>query len=469
MKRMKKLFALLLAVVMMMGLSLTAFAADINIGDAVDGQTYNAYKLFDVTTSTSNDKTNYSYSLAASETGLKSLLEDAGLTFTAAADGSRYYVASGLEDEVAAARLAEYLNEHLSSLGTPDGTATGADGVAKITDLDAGYYFVTTTTGSLCILNTTGATDIEEKNEVPTVDKKVTDSDPNSAEIGDTVNYQITITAQPGAENYVLHDKMSEGLTLTADSIEVTVNGEALEDTFYEIKTTELSDGCDFEITFNQTYLDTITSKTEIIITYSAVLNEKAQVGTDPNTNEAILNYGENNDVTSEPGTTNTYTYDFGLAKIDKEERQPLTGAEFELYDTEIGGEAIPVVALGNGNYRVATDAEIATPGMTTTVIAVNGEGKATISGLAGKSYWLEETKAPDGYNMLTERRAVTFASNADPAKADFADITVENQAGSLLPSTGGMGTTLIYIAGAVLVIGAGVLLVVRRRMNAER
>ena len=304
---------------------------------------------------------------------------------------------------------------------------------------------------------------------MPTVDKKVTDSDPNSAEIGDTVNYQITITAQPGAENYVLHDKMSEGLTLTADSIEVTVNGEALEDTFYEIKTTELSDGCDFEITFNQTYLDTITSKTEIIITYSAVLNEKAQVGTDPNTNEAILNYGENNDVTSEPGTTNTYTYDFGLAKIDKEERQPLTGAEFELYDTEIGGEAIPVVALGNGNYRVATDAEIATPGMTTTVIAVNGEGKATISGLAGKSYWLEETKAPDGYNMLTERRAVTFASNADPAKADFADITVENQAGSLLPSTGGMGTTLIYIAGAVLVIGAGVLLVVRRRMNAEQ
>ena len=167
MKKTKKLFALLLAVVMMMAMSVTTFAANINIKNAVEGQTYNAYKLFDVTTSTSaSGETNYSYYLDASETGLKSLLEDAGLTFTAAADGSRYYVASGLENETDAAELAQYLNENLASLGDYDGTATGsASGTAAITDLDKGYYFVTTTTGSLCILNTTDATDIVEKTE----------------------------------------------------------------------------------------------------------------------------------------------------------------------------------------------------------------------------------------------------------------------------------------------------------------
>ena len=469
MKKTKKLFALLLAVVMMMGLSLTTFAAEINIGNAVEGQTYNAYKLFDVTTSVSGDKTNYSYYLQASETDLKTLLEGAGLKFTAAADGSRYYVTEGLDDETDAAALAKYLNSHLDSLDDPAGTTTGtASGTATINGLDEGYYFVTTTTGSLCILNTTGAADIKEKNEEPTVVKEVTDSDPNSAEIGDAVNYKITITAQPGAENYVLHDEMSDGLTLNAESIDVQVNGEDLNSEYYTIRTVEFSDDCDFEIEFNQTYLNTITSKTEIVITYSAVLNDKAQVGTNPNTNEAILNYGEKNNVTSEPGKTNTYTYDFSLTKIDKESRQMLKDAEFALYAQETGGEKIPVIKISDGQYRVATDTEIQNK-EATTVIAVSDNGTATVSGLAGKTYWLEETKAPDGYNMLTERRAVTFNTNADPAIADFTNIIVENQAGSLLPSTGGMGTTLIYIAGAVLVIGAGILLVVRRRMNAEQ
>ena len=97
----------------------------------------------------------------------------------------------------------------------------------------------------------------------------------------------------------------------------------------------------------------------------------------------------------------------------------------------------------------------------------MNSEGKATVDGLAGKNYWLEETKAPNGYNMLTERQVVTFNDNDTPATDDFAAVTVENHAGSELPSTGGMGTTVIYIVGGVLVAGAAVLLVTRRRMHA--
>ena len=151
----KKLFSLALTLVMALSLAVPAMAADINVGNAVNGQTYKAYKLFDVTQSGEN----YSYSLASTETALKTLLEEAGLAFRSSADGSRYYVTDGLDSTADAANLAAYLNENVGSLGDPDGTAVAAEGAANITNLDAGYYFVTTSVGSLCILNTTGAVD----------------------------------------------------------------------------------------------------------------------------------------------------------------------------------------------------------------------------------------------------------------------------------------------------------------------
>ena len=465
-KTTKKLFAFLLAAIMLMAMSATAFAAELNIGNSVEGQTYNAYKLFDVTTSTSQvgdeTKTNYSYTLASTETGLISLLQGAGLTLTPSADGSVYMVTAGLETDEDARDLAAYLNQNVDELGEADGSATGNDGTVTITDLDAGYYFVTTTTGSLCILNTTGAVNIEEKNEAPSVDKEVTDADPDTAEVGDTVNYEITITAQPGAENYVLHDEMSEGLTLNKH-IEVKVGENSLtEDTDYSI-TYGAEDGCDFEISFTKSYLDSIKAATEITITYSAVLNENAATEEiNPETNEAILKYGEKNNVETIPAETKTYTYSFDFLKTD-EENTPLTGAEFELYDVAEDGDPISLVEIQKGVYRLATDGDKTV----TTTIAVDNDGEATIMGLAGKTYWLQETKAPDGYNKLTTRQEVTFIEEEDPASGSFVDVTVVNEAGALLPSTGGMGTTVIYIIGAVLVIGAGIVLVVRRRTNA--
>ena len=459
----KKLVALLLAVVMTIAMSATAFAAEITINDAVNGQTYSAYKLFDVTTS--GEGTNYSYSLSAGEADLRDLLEHAGLTFVLSADGSRYYVSSGLKDETDAANLAKYLHDNVTDLGDPDQTATGADGTAVLSDLAAGYYFVTTTTGSLCILNTTDAIGIEEKNEEPKIEKEVTADDPDTAQIGDMIPYQITITAQPGAENYVLHDEMSDGLSLDVDSIEVQVGGTDLPAGNYTLKTADLADDCDFEISFTKEYLDSITSPTVIVVTYEAMLNENAVVGIDPNTNKAILKYGENNDLETTPDeTTVTYTYDFTLEKIDGTDKQRLDGAEFKLYDAAVGGKKISFVYDdANNTYRVAKPGE---ENATDTIVV----GSATISGLAGKDYWLEETKAPDGYNMLTDRVQVTFNEVTDNfAASDFEDRKIENQAGTLLPSTGGMGTTVIYVVGAALVIGAGIVLVVRRRMNADR
>lgn len=449
-----------------------ALAAEINISNAVENQTYSAYKIFDVTTSTSGDKTNYAYTLDANETTLKQLLEEDGFKFTSAGDGSVYVLANAddmLADEMDAANLAEFLNKNIERLGAADQTAIGtADKTATITGLDDGYYFVDTTAGTLCILNTTDVAGIEEKNDTPSVEKTVTNTDPNSAQVGDTVGFEITIHAMPGAENYVLHDVMSDGLTLTKGSIDVKVGETALNegedyDYFVTYPTGDSSDGCDFEIHFTKAYLDTITEDTDITVTYSAVLNENAVDGVNPETNEATLKYGEKNDVTSTPATTKTYTYDFDLTKTD-ENKQPLTGAEFSLYSQGEGGDAIKLVDLGNGSYRVATSSDQ----VTTTKIKVNTNGEATVDGLAGKDYWLEETKAPDGYNMLTARKMVDFKENVDPAQAHFEKTTVENKAGSLLPSTGGMGTTALYAVGAVLVVGAGVTLVVRRRAHHE-
>ncbi len=492
MKVTKKLLAFLMALVMVMGLGLTASAANITINNAADGETYTAYKLFDV--STNENGTSYSYYIENTE-GNKALIqlldETIGLNLTLSADGTRYNVnTQGTEDTavfqadnnatMTAADLAVKLAENETTLAsaTSSKSAVADNKVATITDLDDGYYFINTTMGSLCILNTTDQ-NIMEKNEAPEVEKDVTTpTDNDTVQIGDTVDFTITVTAKKGAEGYVLHDQMSDGLTLIENSIAVKVGEDALTvGTDYTVNTNpeENADdpNCVFEITFKEEYLNAITEDTVITVTYQAVVNEKAVVGTDPITNKAILDYGDNSHVDTDEGKTEIYTYDFVLTKTDSsEDPQILTGAEFKLYSSEEGEDAIQFVYdEDNATYRVATAEEISSGDISTTdTIKV---GTATITGLAGKSYWLEETKAPDGYHKLEDRVEVRFVTQNDEgesltlAQSNLEDTAVKNEAGALLPSTGGMGTTVIYIIGAVLVIGAGIILVVRRRRNA--
>ena len=463
----KSVLGAALGLTLAFGVATPALAATINVTDAAEGESYSAYKLFDVTTSTTaGGATTYAYSIAA-DSELIDVLVDAGLTFTYSADGTVAYVATGLATEDDAKALAAYLDDHVAELGSAVETIKAdASGAVTFDELDAGYYFVDTTLGSLCILDTTTDTvDIAEKNEVPVVEKEVKAegsegeaSDENTVSIGDVLDYTITITAQPGAESYVLHDELSDGLTLSADSI--VVDGlTAGED--YTL-TTGPEDGCAFDIAFSKDYLDAITEPTAITVTYKATVNENAVIGWDSNTNKAILDYGDNGHTT--PTVTKTYVYDFDITKVD-ENGNALSGAEFSLYEFEEGGDAIALVDEGNGVYRVAT----ADDEGTTTAIAVNEEGKATVKGLEGKSFWLEETKAPAGYNKLADRVEVVFNNeDGDFATADFANARVENKAGSELPSTGGMGTTALYIVGGALVAATGITLVVRRRMNNE-
>ena len=269
---------------------------------------------------------------------------------------------------------------------------------------------------------------------------------------------------------------MSDGLTLNVQSIKVQVNNQDLAKANYTVSTTGLTDNCDFEITFAQPYLDTITANTDIIVTYSAVLNENAEIYMVPNTNKTKLNYGDDSGYDTTWKETKTYSFSFDIVKTDSDNKL-LDGAEFELYNAKTGGNKIPLVKENDGIYRVATKAEAETSGFVSAVIQA-ANGQATVKGFDDNtSYWLEETKAPDGYNKLADRVEVKFEEKVNISTSmtggtwenGDGGVHIVNNTGSLLPGTGGMGTTILYMAGGVLVIAAGALLIFRRRMHTDR
>lgn len=192
--------------------------------------------------------------------------------------------------------------------------------------------------------------------------------------------------------------------------------------------------------------------------TYSATVTKEA---TDNASNAAKVKY---NSKELNGGSTDTETYYFDLVK-DNDKDEVLEGAEFKLYDAETSGNEIPVVKVSDGVYRVAVTGE--------TGVAIEA-GTARIQGLDGtKTYYLEEIKAPAGYNILTSRVAVQMESADHPATVEnnkyvSGGVEVVNRRGAELPSTGGIGTTIFYVIGAILVIGAGILLVTRRRMSSK-
>lgn len=354
-----------------------------------------------------------------------------------------------------------------------DGEATASSDTVTINNLKLGYYLVDTSLGSLCALDTTNPNvTMEEKNEAPTIEKKVQEDstsawgDQNDADIGQTVNFKTTVHAKKGAQNYVVHDQMEAGLTLDETSIKI----EGVDTGNYTVVTEGLSDGCTFEIKFEQSYLDTITADTDIVITYSAVLNKDAKISTDSNNNKTKLDYGDNS--STEWDETKTYTFKFDIIKTDSN-KKVLNGAKFELYDDKTGGNKIALVKESEGNYRVATATEKAADGFTSAVIEA---GKVTVKGLDGNTtYYLEEIEAPAGYNKLAGRVAVEIKQEnlsttmtGDTWAEGNGGVQITNNSGTELPSTGGIGTTIFYVLGSALVLAAVVLLVTKKRMSAE-
>lgn len=460
-KTFKKLFAALLAAALVLAMAVPAFAetnatkGSIKIDHTVSGETYTIYRMFKLDSYNAESNT-YSYTV-----------EPAWETFFSTGAGSSYIDLDSNghptwktgADAAAFAKAALTWAADKKISGTKE-TATGD--TVTFSSLDLGYYLVDSSLGALCGLNTTNPdATIKEKNEKPEIKKEVQTSagdwsSENNAKIGDTVEYKVEIKVADGAQKYTVTDTMSKGLTFNNSSLKVTANDAVTTD--YTLTST--TNG--FTLVLPETYVSTLTKGTTIIVTYNATLNKDAVIDGDGNANEVKLSYGNHQNTV--PSKVTTKSYQFDLVKVDGTTNKLLDGAEFELAD---GETKLSFVKDTAGNYRVATAGE---DGATTT-ITVKG-GKVNIYGLAGKTYTLTETKAPDGYNKLVTPETVNLTEGSKAHATFDADVykdggvVVKNNAGTVLPSTGGMGTTLFYVIGGGLMVAAVVLLVTKKRME---
>ncbi len=481
MKRMKKYVSLLLTVLMVLALGMTAFAANttgsITIRDALKGETYSAYRIFDLE-SYDKDKELYSYVLSEKWSGFENE-EGIAHYFTIDADGYIVWNAAtenDAQDVKAFAGIAmSYAKaNNIDADRTAEADESWFNGTevvkAAFENLPLGYYLLDSSLGTLCSLDTMNPTaTIREKNVVPTIAKEVeedstgTFGESNDADITQTVNYKSTITVQAGTENYVLHDKMDAGLTF-AGTVKVSYDGEEIANPEgkYELVVGP-TDGDTFDIVFEDDYIQTLVAGKNIVVEYSATLNAKAAVGKAAgNKNSTQITYGNASESTWDETTTYTWKFDvFKYTLGDNNAQVPLEGAQFVLYKTE--GTATKYATLENDIITGWVDTEEAATKLTS-----KEDGKIAIIGLDTDTYYLKETVAPEGYNLLkTPITVVIGAEGALTQNGDPVDqIEVLNKAGFLLPSTGGVGTTMFYVAGVVLMLGAAVLLVFKKRVS---
>ena len=471
-KTFKKLFAALLAAALVLAMALPAFAVtnadtkgSITISNTVKDETYTIYKLFDLD---SYDTAHNAYFYTVVEDWKDFFTTGAGSKYIDLTNGHPTWKAGvdSTDDSDTVAALAKAALDWAKVKGITGTKETATGDTVNFSGLDLGYYLVDSSLGALCGLNTTKPDAIiKEKNGQPTIDKKVKNGDTwdttNDARIGDTVEFKVEVKVEAGAKNYVVTDTMDAGLSFSSGSIQV--DGVALNDTIATLTLKQKEGDPTFTLTFADSYVADKIGET-IVVTYAATLNANAVVA--GNKNSATLHYSNQHTVNKE---TTTYTHEFDLLKVDGADHKLLDGAEFKLYDAKDSVTPIKVVPVAGG-YRVANGNEAGA----TETIAVTG-GKVHISGLDKTTYWLEETKAPDGYNKLTERKPVNLTSGSNNTTLEAAATTwseadhgvaVENNAGTVLPSTGGMGTTLFYVIGGGLMVAAVVLLVTKKRME---
>lgn len=498
MKLIKKIAAIMFAFMMVVSMSCNVKADEgttattekgtITINNAIPEQTYTIYKILDLESYRTNvvegeEKGNFAYKPSSEWVNFIKAenVKDKYFTFE-----GEYVSWKEKADPAEFAKLAlDYAKKNNKA---NQGSVTASSTPVQFTGLGLGYYLVDSSVGTLCSLDTTKPNvDIKEKNGVPSVGKKVssTETGPfdtsSTASIGDTVYFKTTITAQPGAQNYVLHDKMDAGLTFNESSVKAILNkNETKKDTeltatYYSVVTSNLEDTdpkCTFHIEFTPKLCESLKANDTITVTYSATLNESAVIAGEGNKNATWLKYGENNNLETTHPTTDTKTFEMHVFKFYKDKKNSdketgLADAVFTLSKKSDGTEPIKLTKTNeNSNiYKVNNNGMI-------TDITTPGDGKFTIQGLGAGTYYLTEIKQPDGYNKLAKSVKVEIDVNGD-ITVDGKLITgvdklveVENKTGTVLPSTGGVGTTMIYLIGAVLVLGSGVVLATKRRVK---
>ena len=543
---MKKLIALTLALIMVFSMAAVVFAdgekGSITINGVSENVTYEVYRMLDLE-SYDVSAGAYSYKVNSAWSGFFATAE-AKKYVAIAADGYVTWIAA--EDDDTKATFAKLALAYAKDEEHPiapvkssknEGDFVITDNTGKFADLDLGYYLVDSSVGALCGLTTTNPNaSINAKNGIPTVDKQVLEdgtnqwTDTNTADIGQIIEFRTTINVHAGAENYILHDSMSAGLTFKQDSSDKPFASDpAKQDVFrgvwkvehvvpgtgttvlsadkYTVKTTGMDHeegvNCTFEVIFDEDFCATLEHNDKLIVYYTAMLNRDAIIAGEGNSNEAWLEFGEGND--SGHDTTTTKTFGFDIVKTDSQNAL-IDGAKFKIYDKETEGNEVPVVILdavitddasqaltdSAGNKMMfdhdndpETDAKMVSKINTyrraradeTGVEIIVNDGQVRVAGFDNGTYYLEEIDAPDGFNKLTGRQKFIIGdANLDAVYntdehgnkvfSSGSGVHVVNKTGSMLPETGAMGTLLFISFGMFVALGTGVLLVTKKRMS---
>lgn len=567
---MKKIASILLVLMLVLTMAAPALAEGepthtITITNPKSGHTYSAYQVFqgDIT---GGKLTNIDWgdgvNGAALLTALKEL--EAYKDCTSAEDVADVLVGFN-NDSVQLDAFAEVVGKHLSqtSSGTSSNPVAGENVYTYTINVTGdGYYFVKDTGTSVAegdaytkyILHVVGDVEVDAKAEAPTLVKEIVEGstkvDANNASIGDKVNYELTskVPKMDGYEKYyfVVNDTLSKGLTFNND-VAIKIGEKTLaKDTDYTVTVTDNSSngtGTSIEIVFKNfiQYKDNYAGK-DIVITYSAKLNENAVIGSTGNPNKVKLTYSNNPNITDDGTTDNpdkptdnspvgktpedtviTYVTGIELTKVN-EAGDRLEGAKFEIVGEKLNTVVVRTDVFTvneNGTYWKLKDGSYTTDDPSTESMdqskyesttvkyvkavqeniivkskdvqytaATGADGILRLDGLSAGNYTITEIKAPDGYNMLEAPITINIkwtaptalvADGTEQCRWAIADgdtsgakvntngiitLTVENKAGAVLPSTGGMGTTIFYVLGGLLIVAAGVALITRRRMS---
>ncbi|MBM7268217.1 SpaH/EbpB family LPXTG-anchored major pilin [Streptococcus suis] len=477
MNKLKSLFMTVLAVLAMVLPTPFASAQEVNtnaggtgtitIRNASQSQKYTIYKLFDATVT--EDGSGISYKLPSGK--------------TAQNFGGDTWFEVDSKGNVTAKAGVDLTSAEFKTWAVANGekivSAQAEDNTLVFTNVPYGYYYIESSLGSIITVDSTkpNVTVIDKNTTKPTIPdpndgggKKILSNGATTSEttakIGDTVNFQIKFNAT----NYLTKDRQTTqivsytitdtptALAINQNSVNVKVDG--VDITAKISKTFDATGKMNLVLTWADAAANNKTiynSPVEVIITYSAVVTKDAKEG--EATNSATIGYNTIDNPATPPTpvdpdkpteTTKVTTHRFTLKKTN-EAKATLTGAEFKLYDALSGGTEIKVVKDGDA-YRVAEANE--------TGVAIEA-GEVVIKGLKhSTTYYLEEMKAPNGYNILTERQSIEVKEN------NTAQANIVNKKGGVLPSTGAIGTTLFYLVGSILLLVALVYTISKRRMN---
>lgn len=497
-KAMKKLMAALLAVAMVCAMAIPAFAAGgagattgegkITIDNAVIGHTYKIYRILnlqynDTAKSFRYEKNDKWGAFVEEQTAYLSVDSKTGVVTWANSDNAD----NGTAIKALAVAAGQYVKDKEDASLTADRSEKASLNTVTFDNLPLGWYLVVSdlTNDAICSIDTTAKeVTIKEKNGVPTVTKEVEYASGswgqgNDGNVGDTVNFQTTIYVTDGnPTNYVLHDKMSNGLTFKEDSIAVKVN-DTTPITNYSVKYTN-TDKCTFEISFPN---GTLHTNDKVVVTYSATINSNAVVGTAGNENETWLKYGNNGETTH--GKTKTYTWSFNILKFFTDsngEKKYLPDVEFVLYRKDNSANKTEYAQFDSNNKLTGWTATESEAGK----LRTNATSNVTVEGLDAGTYFLKEITTPGGFNGLTTDVEVWITSNCNTLtganyaveykmdnEEDFEDtdeqekvVPIENKRGTTLPGTGGIGTTIFYVVGGGLMVAAAILLITKKRME---